>query len=458
MNSPAAVPVANAATQPLNDLCYVCVVSDFTLPSFEACLLRRPRHIVLIVSDIVKHRKVDERLKQQLAYKLPDTIIDILDGQPDCPLQGDNLIENQHWTRIRLLPWLQQAGLPAVKHLNFTGGTKTMTAVLLDAYPWDQLDYTANGQLEIQELLRRRTGDVVEFIEAGRCPVVSAHPLLVARLYAETADCDPVNRIAHAHPDATLDIARRMWKAQQENQAPLAEVLAAFDRVWGNGEAYPVKQVELSWPAFLDRPAPSDEQLAWLRDFASLAERDVFDLTPDGLSIPGNKCKGIRRALRDWISGIWLEQLGHDWLLEAGLQDDWIARNIHAGVDEKNSSTQREADLLIHHRNTTLLIESKAGLPRGDHPRQMLQQLTSLGDLFGRTGKGLLMSPALRRQLEEARKWDAFMDSCKAQHVTPISSREALIRFVARVLPGGDTPSATFSGNPSPQEQEEHMA
>lgn len=419
----------------LTDMCYVCIVSDFTLPNFEACLLRRPRHIALIVSDIPKLQRSAKRLKEQLEGELPDTVIDILTGQPGtCPLQGDNLIENQHWTRTQLLPWLKEARLPAMKHLNFTGGTKTMTAVLLDAYPWDGLDYTANGQLEIQELRRQRNDNGYEFIETARRPVASAKPLQVARLYAETAHSDPLNSIAQSQPAQTLDIAQRMWVAQQERQSALTEVLAAFDKVWSNEEAYQDKQIALSWPAFLERSAPTDEQRVWLDDFSGLAEKAVFDFTPEGLSIPGNKCKGVRRALRDWISGIWLEQLGHHWLTEAGIEKDWIARNLHAGADKKKSSTQREADLLIHHRNTTLLIESKAGLPRGHHPREMLQQLTSLGDQFGRTDKGLLMSPALCWKLEEERKWEAFMESCTAQRVTPITSREALIKFVTPVL------------------------
>jgi hypothetical protein len=438
------------SSHPLADLCYVCVVSDFTLPNFEACLLRRPRRIALIVSDPGKLREAAVRLKKQLEGELPETVVDILTGQPGAPLQGDNLIENQHWTRTRLLPWLTQAGLPPAKHLNFTGGTKTMTAVLLDAYPWDGFDYTANGQLEIQTLQRRRDGDSHGFIETARSPVASASPLQVARLYAEAAACDPLNRLARTHPEATLALARRMWAAQQDNEPALAQVLAAFDRVWSNSEAYPAKQVELSWPAFLGQAAPEREQLGWLNAFSALAPDETFRLGPDGVSIPGNKCKGNARALRDWIGGIWLEQLGHAWLLEAGLKDDWIARNIHAGVDEKNSSTQREADLLIHHRNTTLLIEAKAGLPDGTPPRQMLQQLTSLGDLFGRTRKGLLMSPALCRQLEDRRKWDAFMDSCAAQSVTPIGSQAALTRFVAPVL--AHRPASPASVNASHKE------
>lgn len=451
MNSPAAVPVANATAHALNDLCYVCVVSSFTLPSFEACLLRRPRHVVLITSDVEKLQKAARRLKHQLESALPDILIDILTGEPDIPLHGDHLVTDQQWVRNRLLPWLQQAHLPDVKHLNFTGGTKTMTAVLLDAYPWDDFDYTAEGQLEIQVLHRQRNGNGFEFTEIAREPVASAKPLQVARLYAEAADCDPLNRIAAAHPEATAELARRMWAAQQQRERALTEVLAAFDKVWGDENAYQVKQVELSWSEFLGRPTPSEEQLVWLGSFSELADKEVFDLKPDGLSIPGNNCKRTRRALRDWISGIWLEQLGHAWMLEAGLKDEWIVRNIHAGLDKKKSATQREADLLIHHRNQTLLIESKAGLPHGHHPRQMLQQLTSLGDQFGRTKKGLLMSPALCMQLEEQGKWEAFVNSCAAQTVTRITSREELIAFLAPVLPNRN---ATPAGNLSQQQKE----
>ena len=432
--------VRSAATPPLEraslaDLCYVCVVSQFTLPNFEACLLRRPRVVSLIVSDGAVHHQAAERLKALLAEELGgEASIHILSGHSGTsPLQGDNLIENQHWVRTCLRPWLERTDLPGRKYLNFTGGTKAMSAVLLDAWCWDGFDYTAAGQLDIQELRRCRLGHGVEFSETGRRTVASAKPLQVARLYAQTAACYPLNRIVLDQPERTLALAQRIWTAQHDDDAALAEVLQAFDAVWGTDD-HPVRQIEMTWPEFLGRPAPSDEQHAWLNAFSELTSPQVFAVRPGGVSIPGNKSKGVHRALRDWISGIWLEQLSYQWLTEAGLEEAWVARNIHAGEDEKKSATRREADLLIHHRNTTLLIETKAGLPHGHHPREMLQQLVSLGDRFGRTRKALLMAPALRGELAKTRRWEAFVDSCAAAEVKPIASREELTNFIAPVL------------------------
>jgi hypothetical protein len=50
---------------------YVCVVSEFNLPEYEACLTLRPQHLVLVVSNFYKLRKASERLVNALHESLP---------------------------------------------------------------------------------------------------------------------------------------------------------------------------------------------------------------------------------------------------------------------------------------------------------------------------------------------------------------------------------------------------
>ena len=148
-----------------------------------------------------------------------------------------------------------------------------------------------------------------------------------------------------------------------------------------------------------------------------------------GITLPGNKPAGLGKALRQWISGVWLEQLAYQWLLEDGLPASSIARNLKSGK-LNSSAAQREADLLVHHQQDTSLVEIKAGLPPDRAPSDLEQQISSLGNRFGRTRKALLIAPQLRSNL--GKSWASFELRCAANQIQLIEDRQGLLDFVRK--------------------------
>lgn len=441
MNSPAAVPVANATAHALNDLCYVCVVSEHLPPNYEACLAHRPRQVALIVSDSPKFGEAAKRLREMLEQALPGVRIDLLTGQPGSyPLQGDNVMENQRWARHVLLPWLLGDDRPHRRALNFTGGTKAMAAVLLFIYPWESLDYTGYGNPQVQRTRLTRDGEHILFEEIECRTVFSAPPGEVARLYAEGTNAMPLNRIIQNQPEATLKLARRIEEAQRQQDTALAELFTALDNIWGNQDkTYRRKHVHLTWPEFLGTPAPSAEQQEWLQAFAALAP-DEFTLDENGLRLPGNKPTDTGKDLNHWISGIWLEQVAYEWLLEVGLRNTSIERNLISTRNKSDSNGAREADLIVREKNRVWVIEIKAGLPAHKTLSDTMQQLQSLGNnRFGICDKALLFGPALyRQQRASPQRWNSFIQNCAANDITLITSRDELARFIS---PSGHAPT-----------------
>ncbi|WKN24013.1 hypothetical protein [Azotobacter vinelandii] len=416
----------------LQPMAYVCVVSGYNLPELESCLTRRPSDVLLVTSDGL--RDAARRLQQRLEKVLPGVQVHPLDqGSTGRPLGGDDVIEAQHWIDAVLRPRLLQPDLGDRPHiLNLTGGTKAMIAALLDGHAWQQLDYKAIGQAELQ-ILRPLPEQRFELLE--RRALIDVGPLDVAALHADHVFADPPNPILLRHPQASLELARAIWQAQAQTDAPLQRLFESLEWVWvhrRDDSQLRRKQVRLDWSDFLRADtSPTEELQDWLRCLQKLEPKALhWDAT--GIELPGNNPRKAHRDLRDWISGIWLEQLAHHWLREAGIPETAIARNLKSGNEQRQSASQREADLLVHQRGNTHLVEIKAGLPPGHAPGELENQVSSLGSRFGRTRKALLVSPQLRRQLQNQERWENFELRCQANDVRLLASREGLLDFIRR--------------------------
>jgi len=414
----------------LQPLVYVCVVSGFNLPELESCLARRPTHVLLIVSDSFQRQA--DRLRGVLERLLPEVQVHILSRDTTGEaLQGDSVLENQRWVRHVLLPLLNRPPLNAMPQaLNFTGGTKAMAAVLLPAHPWAFLDYKALNHDALQTLVP--APDAWGFADAGTLSLPEVPPQDVAALHADRVTQDPPNRILTGQPDASLALARDIWQAQEDGCPYLQELFQHLERLWvleHDNPAYRVARLRLEWSAFLQGPEhPSTELLHWLERFRALAP-PALEWDERHIELPGNHAGKLHRALRQWISGLWLEQLAYHWLLEAGITPDAITRNLKCGQGT-DSASQRELDLLVHRRGKTRLVEIKAGYPPGLSPSMLETQLSSIGNRFGRMEKALLLGPQPRRQLRQQHRWDTFNLRCQASGICLLHSREMLTAFI----------------------------
>lgn len=417
----------------LSPLVYVCVMSNFNLPEWEACLARRPTDVVLLVSDFEAARKGAEHMAALLREKLPGVEVHQPKGT-ERELKGEDAVAAQAWLQEVLVPYLESealAGKPRL--LNMTGGTKSLQLALLTTVRWDQLDYTPYRSGKVQSMgLDDIPLATLRDLGSDFLPSASAED--VARLYNDSVTFGAPNPLWQR--PLGLELAGRIYHGLAEKDAALAAMFAALSRVWidgKNNEAWQQRELHLGWDEFLgDGVRPSTELRRWLEAVEQLAP-ECWSVSEAGICLPGNgnrvKKHSMHRALRDWLQSDWWEGLAHAWLREAGIPPEAIACNVHGGEQERNSSSQREADLLVHHRGRTTVVEVKVMPAPGQAPKEMENQVSGLAERFGRTEKVLLVSPLVRRGMNE-RQWEDFATRCRANRVSLCDDRESLLQAV----------------------------
>ena len=440
----------------MSAIAYVCVVSDFTLPTLQACLDIRPAHTVLIASDIFMPQAL--RLQTQLREKLTEgqTYVFSKDSTGHS-LDGDDVCANAQWLEQHLCPRLrdwQAQDLQVV--VNITGGTKAMTLALSNCYPWQRIDYQPiNKPMQSVQVKPRDTGrSCFSAVSIDGSASVHIGPRDVARLHNWQVREEASNPLCGS-PDAG-GLTQLIWDAQRQNDRGLQALFSGLERIWVRERAqHQQPNVTVAWHDFFP-PSGTDspEQVqSWVQRLSALAPT-LLHADNSGITLPGNRPKNEGKHLRDWISGDWLEQLAGDWLVQGGIAPDAMARNLVASPDStQRSDSNREADLLIHQHNVTSLVEIKAGLPPGKSPSEMENQLSSLGARFGKTRKALLLGPQLHRDLCHQRRIEALWYRCRASGVTLLLEKIHLIAFVQ-----GDSPwknAASQDGSP-PKELMRH--
>lgn len=422
-----------AADADLRPLLYVCIVSNFNLPEFESCLVRRPACVLLVASRGYEGKAA--LLENGLKQALGDTWVEVIGCAQDDELRGDDLASCHEWVRLSLQPRLHRAHEVGMRcGLNFTGGTKPLALAVYGAWDWDLADYLSSGQQRLQSFRPSEPGEP----RYERVPLIGASALQVARLYAPVVSQSEENRVIQAEPEQTLSVAKAVWHAQEAGDAALATLFEALERVWFGDEALcRHKSVSLGWQDFLGDASTDSGVRTWMTRFAALAP-EVLACDSSGVCLPGRRAKGAGRDVRDWIGGVWLEQLVRAWLAENGLAPREWAFNLRVGDEAADSARLREADVLVHRHNLTWLVEIKAGIPKNHKPSDLRKQVESLGDRFGQTRKALLVGPAIRRQLQ-GRNWRDFETSCAAARVSLCTDQSALRAFLGLAKHAGTT-------------------
>lgn len=420
-------------TQP--PIAYTCIVSGFNLPALEACINLKPEHILLIASD--KFTDPAARLENLLRHKLPDCHIEVLSrSSTGEKLDGDDIMANIAWLQNHLRPRLEQFKQQGKKNVaNITGGTKAMTMALDNCYPWHRLDYQpVNGSMQSIQFQRSGQTSGYQPIDAFSSQWANAQPLDIAQLHNTEAHLEPGNPLLkNAH---SLPLAQRIWQAQHNGDASLQLLFDGFERIWVHErDQHQKAKVSLRWQDFFPQntnAAKFDAAVGeWLKQLQQLqAEQSPLQWDDNTITLPGNAPKKHAKNLRNWISGDWLEQLAYHWLIDNGIAPEAVACNIVGSAQPNNSNSQREADLLVHHRNVTSLIEVKAGIPPGQQPKDLENQLSSLDRRFGKTSKALLLGPQLLRVLRKQKKSEAFWYRCWANEVTLLLDDKHLLNFV----------------------------
>ena len=402
---------------------YVCVVSEFNLPEYEACLTLRPRHLVLVVSSFPKLRKASERLVNVLRESLPEMQIHRPDEQQQ--FDGENILELQTWIAEALRPCVDAIKAGSQEDLmlvfNATGGTKAIGMGLLTRMPWDEVHYKGITGSHLQRLALINN----EWVSRGMpYPLKTAAPLDIAHLYADKVE---QQNIGLEGQEQHAELAQQLWQALDEQEAGIEALFGWLDELWSQGRDnpdYSKNQLTLTLPEALQTP----QVAAWIERLSSL-DANSFDLNGQQLSLPGNNPRKSRKAVRKWISGDWLEQLTHHWLLDTGVLAEEMARGVVVNPEQKQSSDgNREADVFVHLKGRSYLIEIKADVPPETQEKSIEQQLESMGDRFGKTTKVLMVGPHFRRSLEEKSRWGIFKAKLAANGTRLCDSRESLLK------------------------------
>ncbi|WP_404296435.1 hypothetical protein [Halomonas sp.] len=430
----------------LNPLVYVCVMSSFNLPEWEACLLRRPSDVVLVVSSFKQAQEGAEHMAELLEQQLPGVVVHRPESRT-MPLAGDDALSAQAWLNQVLLPYLARPALAEKpRWLNMTGGTKSMQLALLTTVRWEQLDYTPANSGQVRAIGLEKA-PLAPLEERGSETLTTASAKDVARLYNNSVTFGVPNPLLYR--PASCELAERIFRGLTDEDPGLDAMFAALRRLWIDGsgqEQWKQKELALTWPEFLEGETfPDPALMVWLQSVEMLAP-ECWSISESGICLPGNKVKnkssGMHGALKEWLTSGWWEQLAHVWLLGAGLPEAAVASNVHGGEQQENSSTKREADLLVHFRSRTTVVEVKVEPAPGQAPKEMENQVSGLADRFGRTQKALLVSPLVRRRLK-ARQWEDFAARCRANNVALCEDRATLLQAVGAAPAVATTPHKT---------------
>src|SRR5690554_5717607 len=218
-----------------NELVYVCSISEYNLPEYESCLKRRPKYLVLVVSNYQRFQEAAERFCQVIADRLPTTRI----VRPDDirSFDGSDLKDFQRWLQEVLHPVLDELDQPDKKHVrvcNLTGGTKVMALALMSVpWRWHWLEYKADRSEQLQMISYAKSS--LQALET--CGLPQASPIDVARLYSEQVKKTRANRVFSCRGSSQQ--AQQLWDGLSKNEPSLLQLFggknSGLEKVWVYG-------------------------------------------------------------------------------------------------------------------------------------------------------------------------------------------------------------------------------
>ena len=401
---------------------YVVLVSDHNLAELRACLYFKPHHVWLIATQRMQVEA--QRFRQVLQSKLPQTDIHQIGDSAQMSLQGERANEVAAWLSASFALYTASWSDQRVA-LNVTGGTKILSMLISQAYPWDELHYQpfqshaaqvwldrlqrdADGQMQLQEPLDL-TSQHVELTDAMR--------LYVNRLNQHTPN--PIFKHPHSLALAQLRLdAQSMQQATLDN--PWPALTSIFNRIWyENPTDQP--QVHVEWSSLaLDKNVLQDFCRRLNQLVAENEASAVLSWDEHGLNIPSlkflHKPAKTNHAWQKWVSGDWYEQLIQQWLLDIGFnRQQW-----QAGVQlAKGESQGQETDILLMHRQQVHVLEIKSDLPQGKTLGEFEAQLSSSSEGLGKVTKVLIVSPHIKNRASHPtnNRWLEFEKRCRDARV-----------------------------------------
>jgi hypothetical protein len=433
-----------------NNIIYVCTVSGFNVAELEACLFHQPKHIILIVSDSQSITSKGKLLQNTLEKELTGSCFYRLDNETtNIKLHGNDIENAIEWINTVLVPKIDEikhtSSAKTPLYLNSTGGTKAMLMALITSIQWDKIDYTPSERNKIQSITPdlKKLPNPKAMAKIVKSEIKSATAIQAASLYATEVRESALNTVTQ-YPSSSK-IALSIWNGLNANDPKVLGLLNILNILWLDRE-FKDSYKYWTWAELKDKLDPESDLnnlsnqdiqkiftetfLPLYQDYSKTASENTkksVSLTIDdqGMQLPSNNKD--YKSIREWIKGFWLEQLVFSWILESDIPPEQITQSLTSG-NSKDSNLQREADIFIHHKNISYIIEIKADLPEGKKVQDFEQQLNSLKDRFGKTKKILFVGAKLSKKLQtKPNKWKSFELRCKTAGISLCDDKDSLL-------------------------------
>lgn len=382
-------------------------ISEHNIAQLYNCLASPADTVVLLASEkFHDHRSRFAGVLKQLNDKLTIKTMD-LPEHADC---YSDLCDFANGELTSLSQYYQL-------ELNGTGGTKVIPMALLDCLPIERVYY--KGQFD-DHLQSWQPGNPESYKKITLPDQISAKHAL--DLYASKTLLMQSKPNRFSGSADTLAIAEEIWQQYNDiNSAMtwLAENLAASP--W-----YDNREKIDSFSLNIPKNRLHDTHwLSWLQKLATFSQGQL-QVVNNQLQVQNSqRKKSLAHQFKHWLSGGWLEDLVLSWL-----SDRIKSAQLLSGVTPSTTGEQgdqRELDFICFHHTAGYVIETKVTHKPGQTANEMVQQLSSLADQFGKLNKVLLLSPLFFSRTKNKQDHEQFSHYCMGHGVKLCHNKDELM-------------------------------
>ncbi|MEE2003010.1 hypothetical protein QWY20_16245 [Alkalimonas sp. MEB108] len=392
----------NSATTAL-----IIPISDHNIAQLYNCLTSDAHRFVLLASK--KYQDHRQRFAGVLQKLRPSSQVD----SKNLPDNADCYQALCNFAREDLLPLSHSHRL----ELNGSGGTKVIPLALLDCLPIERVHY--KGQFD-DHLQSWQPGNPDSYQEQKLDKLIEAQHAL--DLYASKTYPLPTQANAFSDAPNAQAMANSIWQQYQDPDSVMSWLAAEL----ASSPWYQPQAKSGSFSISIPETRRQDtDGLQWLAQLADFSQGQL-QLKPKQLIIRHQKQKkSLAQQFKRWLSGIWLEDLVHQWLSEH-IEPTQLLRGLSPSSTGEQGN-QRELDFVCFYQTAGYVIETKVTHKPNQAPNEMVQQLSSLADQFGRLNKVLLLSPLFFQAARTEKALNQFVDYCKGHGVRLCRSKAELL-------------------------------
>lgn len=420
---------------------YVILLSEHNVAEFKAILQFKPKIVhVLCTKKILSkktHQKFQEAFNNSELIKNANIKLRFIEEPDNINLIGDRVQEVEHWIKSVFDNYAKKYFKDDERVvLNNTGGTKPISFLMSQAYPWNEIHYCPYLPNENDDFVDILTLDKNSF-KYGRSENIHEifTPLDHIRLYADTIfklnNPDKITKHANSIQIAELRLQGQFLdKASSTNHFPA--ITAILERLWisdiyknlaeeatrnkANKDYTKPKFYKIEWDMFKPYYDNDFDNNSLINFFETLYELDDymnknFKYDEQGIDLPthfNNKATNWKK----WISGTWLEQLIHQWLIDFHIAE----HKIQVGINpSKESGSGNELDILILDKNNLKFFEVKADIPNRNKLTDTISQVINQSNALGKVDLFLILSKYIYSNRED--EIEQFEKNCKEKEI-----------------------------------------